>query len=87
MAEKISTPSSATSETKEIYLTPQELSERFKGITLKTISNWRNDSSGKRNGPPFLKAGGRVLYPLSHLQAWEAARLRTSGANEPTHPA
>jgi hypothetical protein len=70
----------------EIYLTPQELSDRFKGITLKTISNWRNDSSGKRGGPPFLKAGGRVLYPLSHLRAWEEARVRTSGANEQPRP-
>ena len=69
----------------EIYLTPQQLSERLGGLTLKTLSNWRNDSSrknGKFVGPPFIKAGSRVLYPLSHLKVWEVANLRSPGWNE-----
>jgi len=66
----------------EQYLTPIELSQRFRGISLTTISNWRN-GHGKAGGPPFIKAGGKVLYPLSKLHAWEVARLRMSGANEP----
>ena len=66
----------------ETYLTPKQLSERFGGTALITIANWRN-GHGKAGGPPFIKAGGKILYPLSHLLKWEAARLRESGANEP----
>jgi hypothetical protein len=66
----------------EVYLTPPELSERFKGLHLTTLSNWRC-GHGKTGGPPYIKAGGKVLYPLSLLQEWEAARLRASGSEKP----
>ena len=58
----------------ETYMTPKELSERYKGaITERTLANWR--SSG--DGPKFTKIGGRVLYPLSFIEEWE--RKRTKG--------
>jgi hypothetical protein len=64
----------------ETFLTPKQLSERY-GLHLRTLSNWR---CGRGNaGPPFIKAGGRVLYPLSKLLIWEEARLHESGANDP----
>jgi hypothetical protein len=66
----------------ETYLSPTDLSQRFRGVSLKTIANWRC-GHGKAGGPPYIKAGGKVLYPLSHLLAWEAKQLRESGANEP----
>jgi hypothetical protein len=53
------------------YLTPQELTQRYKGVvTLRTLANWR--STGE--GPQFTKIGGRVLYALLAVKAWEARR-------------
>jgi hypothetical protein len=56
------------------YLTPKELSDRYKGqISERTLANWR--SSGE--GPRFTKIGGRVLYPVHSVEEWE--RKRTKG--------
>lgn len=56
------------------YLTPKELSDRYKGqISQRTLANWR--SSGE--GPKFTKIGGRVLYPIQSVEEWE--RKRTKG--------
>lgn len=61
----------------ETYLTPVEVSDYFGGnINLQTLANWRSC----KEGPPFIKAGGKVLYPLSFLKAWEASRLRCATA-------
>lgn len=55
------------------YLTPQEVSGRYKGqISIRTLANWR--SSG--DGPAFTKIGGRVLYPLEKVMEWEAKRTK-----------
>lgn len=63
----------------EIYLTPSEVSERYRGkIKVRTLANWR--SSGK-GGPPYTKLGGKVAYPLSLLIEWEARRT-FSGTSE-----
>lgn len=49
-------------------LTPEEVSARWKGtIKVRTLTGWRN----KRKGPPFVKFGSRVLYPLDRLVEWE----------------
>jgi hypothetical protein len=57
----------------EQYLTPRELSERYKGaISERTLANWR--SSG--GGPQFTKVGGRVLYSLASVEDWEKKRTR-----------
>ncbi|MGO4521158.1 helix-turn-helix transcriptional regulator [Dyella sp. 2RAF44] len=53
-------------------LTPSEVRQRWKGAySAGTLSNWR--SSGI--GPPYIKLGGRVLYPLKALQEFEAGKL------------
>jgi hypothetical protein len=55
------------------YLTPKELSSRYKGtVTERTLANWR--SSGE--GPQFTKIGGRVLYPMASIEAWEKKRTK-----------
>lgn len=57
----------------EQYLTPKELSDRYKGkISERTLANWR--SSG--DGPGFTKIGGRVLYALRSVETWEQKRQR-----------
>lgn len=59
------------------YLTPEELSARFRGrIAVRTLSNWRCLGTG----PKFVKLGGRILYPLAEVEAWEARRTAGSTA-------
>lgn len=53
------------------YLTPAELVKRYKNtISERTLANWRS----KGLGPTFVKIGGRVLYPVDLLVAWESRR-------------
>jgi len=62
------------------YLTPKELAERWRNIvTLSTLDNWR---SSQNRGPRFVKIGGRVLYPLAEVEAYETRNLR----GIPNHP-
>ena len=49
--------------------TPAVVAKRL-GVTEKTLANWRCEGSG----PPFFKAGGRVLYRPVSVDAWEASR-------------
>lgn len=50
------------------FLTAEEVSERYRGeITVGTLRNWR----AMRIGPPFVKIGKAVLYPISELDAWD----------------
>jgi hypothetical protein len=44
------------------------------GLSPRTLE--RNRTSG--DGPAFVKAGRRVLYRPADLDAWIAARVRTS---------
>jgi hypothetical protein len=55
--------------TKEpVHLTAEEVSARWCGrIKAVTLKNWR--AAGV--GPPYVKAGGAVLYPTKSLAAWE----------------
>jgi hypothetical protein len=54
------------------YLTPQQVRDRYQGrISLQTLANWRYQGTG----PQYLKLGGRVLYPLAELLAWERERI------------
>lgn len=58
-----------------VYLTPNELSDRWKGrISVRTLSNWRSAGTG----PRFTKTGGRILYPLHEVTAWETRRTTVS---------
>lgn len=42
-------------------------------MSPRTLERWR--STGE--GPPFLKIGGRCVYRVEDVEAYEAARLRT----------
>ena len=60
------------------YLTPDELHDRWKRrVAVRTLSNWRSLGSG----PRFTKVGGRVLYPLAEVVAWERRRTTDSTAH------
>jgi hypothetical protein len=52
-------------------LTPDELSARYHGrIAVRTLANWRCLG----DGPKFTKVGGRILYLMTEVLAWEQAR-------------
>jgi hypothetical protein len=52
-------------------LTPLELVERWKGsITAITLATWRS----RKQGPTYIKVGGRVLYPLDGIEKYERGR-------------
>jgi hypothetical protein len=54
------------------YLTPEEVSERYRGgVSAGTLRNWR----AMRIGPTFVKIGKAVLYPTSELDAWDQKNM------------
>lgn len=66
------------------YLTPRELAARWRNIvSLSTLDNWR---SSQNRGPRYVKIGGRVLYPLAEVEAYEARNLRGMSNNNTTNP-
>jgi len=48
------------------YLTSKEVAGRWR-LSDQTLANWR--SAGK--GPPFIRVGSRVLYPVEGIHAFE----------------
>lgn len=55
------------------FLTPAQVAERWSGaITKQTLAQWRM----RAKGPPYFKAGGRVLYALPDVEKWEAEQKR-----------
>jgi len=64
------------------FLIPQEVSERYRGqITVGTLRNWR----AMRIGPPFVKIGRAVLYPVSELEKWDRANMVTCRPEKTTN--
>jgi hypothetical protein len=53
------------------HINQVELSRRWR-LSPRTIEGWRQ----RGIGPRFLKVGGRVLYRISDVEAYEAAELR-----------
>ena len=61
------------------FLTTEEVSERYRGIvTVSTLENWR----AMRIGPPFVKIGKAVLYPVAELDAWDRENLVVGSASK-----
>lgn len=48
------------------FLTSKEVADRWR-LSDQTLANWR--SAGK--GPPFIRVGTRVLYPVEGIHAFE----------------
>jgi predicted DNA-binding transcriptional regulator AlpA len=53
--------------------TPREQAERIR-LAEKTLANMRS----RGDGPPFYKLGSRIVYDDADVDAWLAARRRTS---------
>lgn len=52
--------------TAQLYLTSKELAQRWR-LSEQTLANWRH--GGK--GPPYIRVGARVLYPIEGINAHE----------------
>ena len=63
----------AYAENCERFLTPAEVCHRWREqVTEKTLANWRH----RGEGPAYVKAGGKILYPVEHLERYESRRTR-----------
>jgi hypothetical protein len=61
------------------HLNQIDLARRWR-ISERTLERWR----WLRQGPAYLKIGGRVAYRLEDVEAFEATRLRAGpGAHGP----
>jgi predicted DNA-binding transcriptional regulator AlpA len=50
------------------FLTAADLVARWgSAVNERTLANWRS----KGEGPPYVKLGQRVAYPLAQVEAWE----------------
>lgn len=67
-------PSPPTTETSsDDFLTPDALVARWMGqVASATLATWRS----RGNGPRFVKVGGRVLYRLADVLAYESKNSR-----------
>lgn len=55
------------------HLNQVQLARRW-SLSPRTLERWRWIGQG----PQFLKVGGRVIYRLSDIEAYEAEQLRSS---------
>ena len=55
------------------HLNQIELSRRWT-ISPRTLERWR----WLNEGPAYMKIGGRVVYRLEDVEAYEAAQMRTT---------
>ena len=53
------------------HLVQAELAQRWR-ISARTLERWR----WLKLGPAYLKVGGRVVYSLEDIEAYEAAQRR-----------
>ncbi|MBQ87201.1 MAG: hypothetical protein CMQ16_12445 [Gammaproteobacteria bacterium] len=58
--------------TDSIVLTPKQLSARW-DLAEATLRNWRS----AKKGVPYCKVGGKVVYRLNDVVAYEAKNLNT----------
>ena len=56
------------------HLDQRDLGRRWH-MSVRTLERWR----WCKRGPKYIKVGGRVLYRLADIEAFEAANLREEG--------
>jgi hypothetical protein len=52
----------------------EQLARRW-NISPRTLERWR----WQRKGPPYLRIGGRVVYRLDDVEAFEAKNFKDTG--------
>lgn len=63
------------------HLDQEALARRW-SISPRTLEDWR----WRKIGPRYLKVGGRVIYRLEDVEAYEAERIRDRSLS-PAHAA
>jgi excisionase family DNA binding protein len=63
------------------YLMPKEAAALL-NCSLRTLERWRNTGYG----PPFIKTGRKILYPLASLEEWRKAKSYRSTSEYPGGP-
>lgn len=58
--------------TRALYLTEKKTSDRI-AVSKSALRKWRRE----RLGPPYVKLGRMIRYPLGELEKWMNKRLRT----------
>ena len=61
----------------DTFLNQARLAGRWQ-LSPRTLERWR----WKGEGPPFVKIGGRVVYRLEDVEAYERNQLRASTADD-----
>jgi hypothetical protein len=56
------------------HLNQVQLARRW-SLSPRTLERWR----WLRQGPPYLRIGGRVVYRLTDVEAFETAQLHLAG--------
>lgn len=64
-----------------IYMSSHQLAQRW-CMSPKTLERWRWEG----NGPQHLKVGGKVLYPIADVVAFEQEGLRQATAKHQGTP-
>ena len=54
------------------HLSEKRLARRW-GLSHRTLERWRETGEG----PHFLKIGGRVVYRMAEIEAFEVTQLRS----------
>ena len=60
------------------HLNQAHLARRWK-MSQRTLERWR----WRGEGPPFIKIGGRVVYRLEDIEAFETEQRRASTSDKP----
>lgn len=68
------TPSDDAAATQPSLLMPHELAARWR-MSTRTLDRWR----AERYGPGWLVLGGRILYRVEDVEAFEARHRRGGG--------
>ena len=63
------------------HINQVELSRRWR-LSPRTLERWRYQGTG----PRFLKVGGRVIYRLDDIEAFETEQLREAAAAKIARP-
>lgn len=63
------------------FVTEDQLAQRWH-MSPRTLQRWRQEGKG----PPYLKLGGRVVYPLAEVEVWEQKQRRVGTKSQPVTP-
>lgn len=64
-----------------IYINSYQLGQRW-SVAPQTLARWRSEG----RGPKFFKVGGKILYRIVDVEAFEAENIRSATAKDNGKP-